>query len=79
MRFVNLTNFQLVVLALLTSLLVSTLVALNSWYLDFRLLPEVHVDGIGTCIKVVNYENGHAFNCNDVNVILRRYRTVAPS
>lgn len=76
MRFVTLTSLQLFVLTCLMSVLVATLVALNSWYLDFRLLPEVHVDGAGSCVKVVNFENGHAFNCNDVNVILRRYRTV---
>lgn len=79
MRFINVTTLQLLILSLLMSALVSTLIALNSWYLDYRLLPEVHVDGAGTCIKVVNFENGHAFNCNDVNVILRRYRTVTPT
>lgn len=78
-RFINLTSLQLLILAVLMSLLVSTLVALNSWYMDYRLLPEVHVDGAGACTKVVNFENGHAFNCNDVNVILRRYRTVTPT
>ena len=79
MRFVTLTSIQLLVMTCLVSILVSTLVALNMWYMDFRLLPEVHVDGAGACVKVVNYENGHAFNCNDVNVVLRRYRTVAPT
>jgi hypothetical protein len=57
------------------SVLVAVLVSINSWYQDNRLLPEVHVDGAGACVKVVNFENGHAFNCNDVNVLLRRYRT----
>ena len=79
MRFVTLTNIQLLALSILMSLLVSTLVALHSWDLDYRLRPAVHVDGAGTCVKVVNFENGHAFNCNDVNVILRRYRMVAPT
>lgn len=79
MRFINLTKLQVLCLSLLMSALVSTLVALNSWYLDYRLLPEVHVDGAGACIKVVNFENGHVFDCQDVNVILRRYRTVTPT
>ena len=78
MRYINLTTLQLLLLTLLLSVLSALLVALNSWYLDYRLLPEVHVDGAGACIKVINFENGHAFNCNDVNVILRRYRSVAP-
>jgi len=78
MRFVTLNTWQLLTLVLLMSVLSATLVSINTWYLDTRLLPEVHADGAGACIKVVNFENGHAFNCNDVNVVLRRYRTVTP-
>lgn len=77
MRYITLTNWQLLVLSALLSVLSAVLIAINTWYIDTRLLPEVHVDGSGQCIKVVNFENGHAFNCQDVNVILRRYRTVA--
>lgn len=75
MKFNVISNLQLLVLSILVSVLVSAALALNTWYLDYRLLPEVHVDGAGACVKVVNFENGHAFNCNDVNVVLRRYRT----
>ena len=78
MRFVTLTSMQLAVMTLLMALLSAVLVSINTWYIDTRLLPEVHVDAAGQCVKVVNFENGHAFNCNDVNVTLRRYRTVAP-
>jgi hypothetical protein len=76
MKFVCITSPQLLILALLMSVLTATLVALNSWYLDYRMLPRVHVGADGTCIKVENLENGHAFNCNDVNVVLRQYHTV---
>ena len=76
MRFVCLTSPQLFILAILMSILTATLVALNSWYLDYRMLPNVHVGADGTCIKVENFENGHAFNCNDVNVVLRQYHTL---
>jgi hypothetical protein len=79
MRYINLTSLQLLLLSVLMSALVSMLVVLNSWYLDYRLLPEVHVEESGACVKVINFENGHAFNCNDFNVILRRYRLVAPA
>lgn len=78
MRFVTLSAIQLAILTFLMALLTAALVSINTWFLDTRLLPEVHVDAAGQCIKVVNFENGHAFNCNDVNVTLRRYRTVAP-
>ena len=76
MRYTTLSTIQLLLLAVFMSLSVAVLVSINSWYQDFRLLPEVHSDKAGTCVKVVNFENGHAFNCNDVNVLLRRYRQV---
>jgi hypothetical protein len=76
MRYTTLSAIQLLLLSIVMSILVALLLAINTWYLDFRLLPEVHVDKAGACIKVVNFENGHAFNCQDVNVLLRRYRTV---
>jgi hypothetical protein len=76
MRYTTLSTVQLLLLALVMSVLVAVLVSINSWYQDFHLLPEVHTDKAGACVKVVNYENGHAFNCNDVNVLLRRYRKV---
>ncbi len=79
MRYTTLSTIQLLILSVLMSLLVAVLVSINSWNTDFRLLPEVHVDKAGTCVKVVNFENGHAFGCNDVNVLLRRYRTVSSS
>lgn len=76
MRYTTLSTIQLLMLSIVMSVLVAILLAINTWCLDFRLLPEVHVDKAGTCIKIVNFENGHAFNCQDVNVLLRRYRTV---
>lgn len=71
-----LSSYQLLGLAIVISVLVSLLQAINSSYREYRLLPEVHVDKAGACIKVINFENGHAFGCQDVNVLLRRYRTV---
>ena len=76
MRYTTLSSVQLFMLALLMSLSTAVLVSINTWYQETRLLPEVHVDKAGACIKVVNFENGHAFNCNDVDVLLRRYRKV---
>jgi hypothetical protein len=76
MRYVTLSTLQLFGLAIVMSALVTVLVAINTWFMDLRLLPEVHQDKAGACVKVVNYENGHAYGCADVNVLLRRYRTV---
>ena len=75
-RYTIVTSWQLVALSILISALVSTLVALNTWWMDNRLLPQVVTDAQGQCLKVNNYENAHAFNCNDVGVLLRRFRKV---
>lgn len=45
-------------------------------YETIKLIPIVELSPGGECIKVVNFENGEAFNCQDVDVLLRRYRTV---
>lgn len=73
-RFSTLSATQLFLLALLMSILTGALVSINTWYMAYRTLPIVHKDEQGLCVKVVNLENGHAFNCADVDVILRVYR-----
>lgn len=78
MRYTTLSTVQLLLLAVFMSLIVALLVSINSWYQDYRLLPEVYSDKAGVCVKVVNFENGQAYNCNDVDVLLRRYRKVTP-
>lgn len=75
MRFMNVTAPQLLMLALVISIISGVTSAAASLYMDYRVLPIVYKDAAGTCIKVDNFENGHAFNCNDVDVTLRRYRS----
>lgn len=74
MRFTVISTVQLLVLAVVMSILVALLVSINSWYMFYTQLPVVHIDKSNACVKVDNFENGHAFNCNDVDVLLRRYR-----
>lgn len=76
-RFVTLTTFQLFLLTLFIGLIAGGLVVLNSTWRDYNLLPQVMVNPANECIKVVNFENGHAFTCNDRDVLLRRYRVVS--
>ena len=41
---------------------------------DYFDLPEVWVStSTGQCVKVVNFKNGDGFNCQDKDVILRKY------
>jgi hypothetical protein len=74
----RISTWQLLLLAVVMSVLIAVLVSVNSWYMDYRTLPMVYKDA-GVCTKVENFENGHAFNCNDVNVTLRRYRMPMPN
>lgn len=75
MRYIILSTVQLCILAILMSILTSTIICINSMYQEYKKLPLVRLDTSGACVSVENFENGHAFNCNDVNVLLRRYRS----
>lgn len=46
--------------------------------INYRELPEVHVDLEGKCNSVVNFKNGDGFVCQDRDVTLRKYRVVPP-
>jgi hypothetical protein len=74
MRYTVISNVQLFLLAILIGLFSASAVVLNSMYLSYKLLPQVITDKSGQCVKVVNFENGHAFTCQDVDVVLRQYR-----
>ena len=73
-RYTTLSSWQLIFLVIMMSILTAVLVSINTWYMDYRTLPIVHKDKAGACLKVENLENGHAFNCNDVDVTLRHYK-----
>lgn len=76
MRYFNVSTLQIICASFLIAIITSALVTINILVKDYFLLPTVHTDSAGVCIKVVNYENGQAFNCNDVDVVLRIYRKV---
>jgi hypothetical protein len=73
MKYVVLNQLQLFVLAITVGLISSAMVIGVQKYDALQLLPVVTVDGAGQCVKVTNFENGHAFGCQDVDVLLRRY------
>jgi len=64
-------GFSLTVAIFIVCALVLTMMTIN--YLD---LPEVYQSSDGKCVKVVNYHNGDAFICQDIDVTLRTYRIV---
>lgn len=75
MRYTTLSNTQLLVMTLLTGLIAGAISIAFSMYREISVLPIVHKNAGGECIKVVNLVNGHAFSCPDVDVLLRQYRT----
>lgn len=64
--------FNSIMIAILTAVLVEGINITKEYYY----LPKVVVGKDNACVKVINYENGHAFNCQDVDVILRKYNKV---
>ena len=77
MKYMNVSALHMILLALVISIISGAVSGAVSLYMDYRVLPIVYKDNAGTCIKVENLENGQAFNCNDVDVTLRRYRAPA--
>jgi hypothetical protein len=76
MKYYSVTTKQILLMSAVMAIIISALVTINNSLRDYLLLPQVVQKDDGACVKVINFENGHAFNCNDVNVILRRYRKV---
>lgn len=75
--FYTITNKQLCVALVLMSVLSASLVGTINFVNQYFLLPEVYVSKTDEkCVKVLNFENGHAFTCSDVDVLLRKYRKV---
>jgi len=74
MRFVTLSQLQLFIFAVIVGLICGGMVIGFQKYEDNKLLPVVTLTQSGACVKVTNFENGHAFGCPDVDVLLRRYR-----
>ena len=74
MRFVTLSQLQLFIFAIVVGLIAGGTVIGFKKYEDIKLLPIVTLTQSGQCVKVTNFENGHAFACQDVDVLLRQYR-----
>lgn len=68
---------QLIGFTLTSGILSASLVAVGLIAKYSGELPEVRFDPISrSCVEVINYINGDAYTCDDVDVILRRYHLV---
>jgi hypothetical protein len=69
------SNKQLILNSFLMAIILAIVTISYIEYKDRRELPEMQTTSDGKCVKVINYKNGDAYNCNDVNVVLRHYKT----
>jgi len=67
------TNSQMIVFGIFVAIIASCIVIAVQFAQDWLSLPVV-IQKDGECASVVNYKNGDAFTCPDVDVILRKYR-----
>lgn len=76
MSYSMISNKQLSVSVLSIVIAVASAVLFTKIALDYFDLPEVWMSGDGKCVKVVNFKNGDGYNCQDKDVVLRKYVTV---
>lgn len=72
-KYYQITGFQLFIMAVLTGMIGAALVIINTSAKEYLQLPIVTYQA-DKCVSVVSYQNGEAFTCEDVDIILRNYR-----
>jgi hypothetical protein len=70
------TTKQLIANITLTSGLFVAFVVLLYSANEYLNLPEVYQGSDGKCVKVVNFKNGDAYSCLDVDQILKKYKVI---
>lgn len=66
---------QIILAAVLTAAIGAGSVIMYQQWKEKQTLPEVQMAN-DKCVKVVNFRNGDAYNCEDVDVVLRVYKKV---
>ena len=75
MAMYNVSTPQLIVATVLSALIGAGSVVSYMQYKEKQGWPVVQTAPDGTCSKVMNLRNGDAYNCEDVDVLLRQYKT----
>lgn len=73
-KFYLVSNKQIFVCSILISVIVFSLLTINTLLIDFLQLPKVVISADNKCITVINFKNGENYSCADVDIILRNYR-----
>lgn len=68
---------QALIAAAAIALLSGASVAAVSAYINYQDLPLIEQSPDGKCLRVLNFKNGDGFQCQDVGVILRKYRILS--
>lgn len=69
------TTFQLFLMAIVTGVISASVVMINNHAMEYLQLPIVQQDASGSCVNVLSFRNGEVYTCQDVDMILRKYRT----
>lgn len=67
---------QIILAAVVTGAFITVATQAVNFYLAQQDLPVVQEKSDGTCVRVVNFKNGDGYQCQDKDVVLRRYKTV---
>jgi len=77
MAMYNVSTTQLIVATVFSALIGAGAVVSYMQFKEKQAWPVVHTSTDGSCTKVMNLRNGDAYNCEDVDVLLRQYRVEA--
>lgn len=75
-RYYVVSTYQAFILCLMSALFSASAVVAASFLTYWVSLPEVTRDQDGKCVRVASRKNGEAFQCQDVDVLLREYRVL---
>lgn len=67
---------QIVLAALVAGAFTAVLTQGMNFYQAQQNLPVIEEKADGICVRVINFKNGDGFQCQDKDVVLRRYKVV---
>jgi hypothetical protein len=65
---------QALIAAAAIALLSGASVAAVSAYINYQDIPIVEQGPDSKCLRVINFKNGDGYQCQDVGIILRKFR-----
>jgi hypothetical protein len=72
----EISTIQLLAFGVMTAITGACFTVLINTFIAYTWQPEVFVNSKNECVKVINFDNGDSYTCNDVGKTLRRYRKI---